>query len=170
MTKTPSPSPYSYPDWQPPDALLSYSWVIDGRLAVGPAPRRYRTLVGLGFGGALNLQQDIEPGPLREAIPADFEVFRAPIADGVIGGIPELEEIERAVEGLKSLLDRGRAYVHCFAGVGRSPSVCIAYLARYQSFDFDAALRHVLDRHPPADPTEEQIEAVRAYLRRFAPQ
>lgn len=41
-----------------------------------------------------------------------------------------------------------RVYVHCTAGLGRAPAVCIAYLYWFDSMDLDAAYKHLTDIRP----------------------
>lgn len=148
----------------PPEGLLKFSWILPQRLAVGPAPRNYRALKKLGFSAALNLQEDSEPGPAGAEVPEGFTVARVPIRDGIIGGIPTVEQIAEAVETLEDLVRQGAVYVHCFAGVGRSPMVCMAYLAGAEGKDLEEAREFVASRHIPAAPSESQLETVERYL------
>ena len=97
----------------------------------GVAPRRYGVLADLGFTAALSLQESYEDGPEHQEMPPGFTQAQVPIRDGIVGGIPSVDQIAEAVEKLHGLLDNHVVYVHCFAGVGRSPLVCAAYLARY---------------------------------------
>ena len=145
-----------------------FSWIIDDKLAVGPAPRTYHLLLRRGFTAALSLQEDSEPGPSRAEIPPGFILERVPIRDGVIGGKPTEGQLQDAVDRLHRLLGRNTVYVHCFAGVGRSPLVCVAYLARYCLMSFQDAMLHVSQRHPNTAPTEGQLETLYRYLEHIA--
>ncbi|MBN1852892.1 MAG: dual specificity protein phosphatase family protein [Pirellulales bacterium] len=62
------------------------------------------------------------------------------------------------VEALDALLKQGGpVYVHCTAGVNRSPSVVISYLIWIRGWDFDRAVNHVMDRRL-CDPYLEAIK------------
>lgn len=149
----------------PPDSLIRFSWVLDRRLAVGSAPRTYEALRRRGFTAAVSLQEDSEVGPAHETVPRDFDAFRIPIRDGVAGGVPTVEQVARAAALVKKLLDDGRTtYVHCYAGVGRSPMACVAYLARFEKMTLEEATALVLARHAFAAPNDVQVEAVDRYL------
>jgi len=66
------------------------------------------------------------------------------------------------VEALDALLQAGGpVYVHCTAGVNRSPSIVISYLIWIQGWDFDRAIDHVMD-HRWCDP---YIEVIRLAMR-----
>lgn len=53
-------------------------------------------------------------------------------------------KLPEAVQALKELLDLGHtAFVHCSAGVNRSPSTVICYLHWVQGYDLDEAVRLV---------------------------
>lgn len=148
-----------------PDSLLRYSWIVEGSVAVGPAPRNYEVLQRLGFDAAVNLQEETEPGPLGQPEPDQFTVISVPIRDGVIGGVPTVDQVTRAAESIHELVQEERSvYVHCFAGVGRSPMACIAYVARYTSTTLDEAIQRILVCHRFAEPNADQLAAVEAFL------
>ncbi len=150
----------------PPDSLLRFSWIIDARLAVGPAPRSYDALADRDFTAAVNLQEESEPGPARQPTPPGFRVIQIPMRDGIVGGVPTVDQVARAVEAIRELVEEGRkTYVHCYAGVGRSPLCCIAYLARHHDLDLREATARVVERHPMAAPNARQMGAVDRYLR-----
>ena len=143
-----------------------YSWVLDGTLAVGAAPTRYEVLERLGFSAALSLQESREGGPEHNEIPRDFTRVQVPIRDGVVGGVPTVDQVETAVTALRDLLADHVVYVHCYAGVGRSPLVCIAYLARFHAMSASEAIRFVQRQHPNADPTNGQLSTLKQFLDR----
>ena len=143
---------------------LSYSWILPGRLAVGESPQSLADLLPLGFRGVLSLQESAEPQAV-DPPPEGISYRNVAIRDGIVGGIPSQEQLERAVEALRGLIDAGLpTYVHCYAGVGRSPTVCMAYLARTEGLSLEIAYRKVLSAHPPAAPTEGQLFALAEFL------
>ena len=146
------------------ERYLRYSWIIRERLAVGEHPPSIAYLQGLGFTGALSLQELEEPGP-RDPPTPDFSFRRVPIQDGVIGGVPSSAQLEEAVEALAGLLAEGRrTYVFCYAGVGRSPLVCMAYLASSKKLPLIEGYRLVSEAHLPTEPTAGQLRALAHFL------
>jgi dual specificity protein phosphatase-like protein len=143
---------------------LRYSWIIRQRLAVGERPPSLACLADLGFSGALSLQEAEEPGP-QDQPPPDFRFHRVPIQDGLIGGVPSSAQLEQAVAALAGLLAEGRqTYVYCYAGVGRSPLVCMAYLASSRKLSLIECYRQVSDAHLPTEPTAGQLKALALFL------
>src|ERR1041385_8568423 len=126
---------------------LRYSWVVPGRLAVGEHPRSLATLAGLGFQAALSLQEEEEDGP-RDDSPPDFSFVRVPVRDGLVGGAPTPAQLKEASDAIGRFLDAGLpTYVFCYAGVGRSPLACMAYLGRTGRLSLGEAYRKVAGAH-----------------------
>ncbi len=143
---------------------LRFSWILEGMLAVGERPHSYFDLERLGFTAALNLQEEQEPNPEGQ-LPEGFLCERVSMEDGIVGGIPSIEQIRRAVNVVARFLAEGRpTYVHCYAGVGRSPTVCMAFLGRTESLSLVQAYDRVAAAHDLTDPTSEQLSALDQYL------
>lgn len=146
---------------------LRYSWIIPRRLAVGERPRSFEELSTSGFQAVLSLQEEEEGVPAGEPFPAD-RYRRVPIRDGIVGGVPTPLQIAEAVEALRRFQDQGLVtYVHCYAGVGRSPTVCMAYLASRDSLRLREAYRLVAAAHAPTAPTAGQLAALAQFLNAF---
>ncbi len=88
---------------------------------------------------------------------AGVQVRRTPVrdfdADALRRGLPQ------CVEALKDLLRDGHTvYVHCSAGINRSPSTVIAYLHWVEQLDWEQAIDQVTsNRH--CDPYLDVIQA-----------
>ena len=66
-------------------------------------------------------------------------------------------KLPACVQALDGLVRAGRTvYVHCNAGVNRSPSTVVAYLHWIRGMPLNEAVAHVLNRHP-SDPYVEAI-------------
>ena len=74
-----------------------------------------------------------------------IEVRRVPVIDFDRADLRR--NLPECVAALRELLDDGhKVYVHCTAGMGRSPSVVIAYLHWVQDLDLEEAARQVQSR------------------------
>jgi hypothetical protein len=73
-----------------------------------------------------------------------IEIWRVPIEDF---NFDDLEDkLAKAAATLNNLIRTGhRVYVHCSAGINRSPTVVIAYLYRYLGYDLKRAAQMVQD-------------------------
>lgn len=144
---------------------MRVSKILDN-LYVGACPMSQadvQQLKDLGITAVLNLQTDEDingRGIDREDVTAAYRVWRIqevrhPIRDF------DFEDLRRqlpdATAILHNLLRQGhRAYVHCTAGMNRSPTVVIAYLYWGMKWDFPDAVRFVCQNHP-CDPLVEAI-------------
>jgi hypothetical protein len=102
----------------------------------------------------LNLQTDNDMGILGVDWPRlldgyrqlGLELRRVPIHDFDSADLQR--HLPEAVAALSRLLQAGHTvYVHCTAGIGRSASTAVAYLAWAEKWGLDRAMRHVLARH-----------------------
>jgi hypothetical protein len=141
------------------------SWVLRGELAVGPAPiadEHLQTLGEEGLVAVLSLCSD-EEAPAPAGLADRFHWRRCVLPDHKAGRPPELAELRQALAQLAELAPLGPVYVHCQAGVERSPLVCMAWLMRRRSLPFFDALDYLKRVHPPTGPLPEQLASLRAW-------
>jgi len=146
--------------------VLSLDEIIPG-LFVGPCPRTegdVERLAAAGISAVLSLQTDEDLAEHQLDWPAlsgtyrrrEIEICRVPIRDFD----PEAlrEHLPEAVAALQRLREAGhRVYVHCTAGMGRSPSVVVAFLHWVRDWDLEEAAEHVIQRRW----CEPNLEAIR---------
>ena len=122
---------------------------------VGSCPRTTsdidRLARELGVTGVLNLQTDDDfetlgydwPSLARHYANKKIEVRRVPICDFDSQDLSQ--HLPLAVQTLAELLKDGRfVYVHCTQGMGRAPSVVVAYLHWIVSLSLNDAADHLL--------------------------
>jgi len=84
------------------------------------------------------------------------EVQRVPVMDFDLDDLTD--KLPACVTVLDELLRRGhKVYVHCNAGINRSPSTVVAYLHWVRNWTLDEALEHVLQRRV-CDPYTDAIQ------------
>lgn len=71
--------------------------------------------------------------------------YKVPITD--MRSIPP-EQLKEAVEWIKGHIGSHKIMVFCNAGIGRSPSVVIAYLCCVLGYSFGAAVEYVAMKRP----------------------
>jgi protein tyrosine/serine phosphatase len=139
------------------------------RVFVGSFPEDTRDIAQLkreyGVSAVLNLQTDDDFDYLEvdwEWIRAAYRherivVRRVPVRDFDTEDLRRM--LPRCVEVLEELLAAGHTvYLHCTAGVGRSPSVAVAYLHWVEGWTLDRAYEYVRMRRP-SQPNLKAIEA-----------
>lgn len=147
--------------------LKPFSWIIPNRLAVGAFPTQSYQISYLSQMGITSVLSLTEPQEM--SVPQDvynqFVWQNVAIPDGARGGVPNLEQFQQACAILSRWHQKGHVtYVHCLAGVGRSPSVCIAYLIQIEGISLQEAIGKVQEIHPPTYPDSAQIEVLQAFL------
>jgi protein-tyrosine phosphatase len=141
-------------------------------LFIGPYPQlsaHIDLMKAAGITTVLNLQTDSDiqqrcldwKGLLAYYWQVGIDCQRFPIRDfdeaDLVAKLPE------AVDLLKCLVDAGQqVYIHCTAGMGRSPAVVVTYLSRYHQQSLDEALAYVRRCRPVICPNVNAIRRVLA--------
>jgi atypical dual specificity phosphatase len=96
----------------------------------------------------------------RRATELGLTLIRCPIRDF---DIPDMRrQLPRAISTLASLQNRGlRTYVHCTAGMGRSPLVVLGFLTLVEGLHPEAAIALILAGRPQAVPAWEAYHGCR---------
>lgn len=141
--------------------------IVNGKLLVGSRPEDagdVEQLRRLGITAVLSLQSDSDlirtglswAALWRLQVERGLEVHRYSIID--FNPQDLIDKLEGAVDLLEELTTRHeRVYVHCTAGVNRSPTICIAWLFMRQDRSVDAAMEEVLRRRTVAQPYPKVI-------------
>lgn len=148
--------------------MLDLAIVIPGVLALGPAPRpgELGALEQAGITAILSLQEDLEAAPPPAAVRGRLAWARVPLADGHAGGSLRLDQLRAAVEQIRRWRQEGQTvYVHCYAGVGRAPTVCAAYLITSERLGLGEALARVKRARPTTSPTVQQLRVLAEFAR-----
>jgi protein-tyrosine phosphatase len=141
--------------------------IINDKLLVGSRPQDAADVIQLkklGISAVLSLQSDSDLSRTgmswaalwRLQIENGLEVHRLSIID--FNPRDLIDKLEDAVDQLEDLASRHeRVYVHCTAGVNRSPTVCIAWLFMRQGRTVEEAMNEVLHRRTNAQPYRQVI-------------
>jgi len=153
--------------YQGPRQPHRLSWIIPGKLAVGglPQPGDGAILARERIKVVLSLCAQSE-GTLPDEIGQNFRCLRFILPDShyILGLQPN--QLERVVELIHDHIQSQQPiYVHCLAGVERSPTACIAYLCLHQDMELWEAINSVKQAHPNTRPTEGQIQIIRELIR-----
>jgi len=87
-----------------------------------------------------------------------IEVQRVPVRD--FDGMDLRKKLPQCVQALDKLLKDGHTvYTHCNVGMGRSPTLAIAYLVQKQGWNLDDAIEHVTCCRSCSPDIEALVEA-----------
>lgn len=127
--------------------------MVTEKIYLGSAPTSVREVDLLrtrGVGAVLNLQTDLDmivrqidwASISKHYIETGIELVRYPIRD--FDPVDLQEKVAGAANALRQLIDSGHTvYVHCTAGINRSPTVVIAYFHLHLGHPLDEATRFV---------------------------
>ena len=146
--------------------LMHISPILKNKLLIGSCPMTAGDIGQLkaeGITAVLNLQTDedlrvreIDWPSMEDAYrETGIEIRRFPIAD--FSPQDMRRKLRACVGVLAGLIRAGRVvYVHCNAGINRSPTVAVAYLHWIEKWELMAAYAHVMSCRP-CDPYVQEI-------------
>jgi protein-tyrosine phosphatase len=143
---------------------MDITWVTD-RVAVGGGIWNAENMAALSRAGVTHIiDMQVEFDDTVLASPHGIEVCWNPIDDDFE---PKPREVfARGVEfGLAALEDsRAKLFVHCAAGVHRSPMMTLALLA-VMGWSLDDAMDLIEERRPSADFAEVYVRSVENFMK-----
>ena len=135
-------------------------WVLSNELAVGPAPLKkshFEYLADKNIKSILNLCNE-EEAPINQDFKSIFNFKRFTLPDHKVNKEIEIHEIKEIINIIESLKTSGAVYVHCFAGVERSPLICMAWLISKHKLSPQRALDYLMEVHKGSNPLPSQYK------------
>ena len=135
-------------------------WVLSNELAVGPAPRKkshFEYLANKNIKCILNLCNEKE-APIDDIYKSAFNFKRYTLPDHKVNKEIELYEVKEIIQIIETLLSYGAIYIHCFAGVERSPLICMAWLISKHKLSPQRALDYLMEVHKGSNPLPSQYK------------
>jgi protein-tyrosine phosphatase len=145
---------------------ISLHWIIPNRLAVGPMPtlETADSLKTAGIRSVLTLCGEDE-GKLADQVPTDYRWQRFLLPDSHYVEKMTAEKLKEAIDIAHDFIKTdGPLYVHCLAGMERSPTVCVGYLCLHEKMQVWEALNLVKSANPRTNITPDQIQVLQNLL------
>lgn len=144
-------------------------WILPTKLALGGLPssgdRAIFAQADISIVFSLCAQSE---GELPEEITQNFRCVRVILPDSRYVAALQVEQLAHVVNSIHQFIQRQQpVYVHCLAGIERSPTVCIAYLCQYHNMKLWEAFHYVKKICPRAMPTDAQLKIVQRYVGSF---
>lgn len=146
--------------------LFSVDWVIPQKLAIGRLPQagdgsqllkaKIKTVLSL-----CSEQEGVLPGEITQ----NFQCFRVVLPDRHYTTEMTAEQLAEAVDIVHQNIQKNTPiFVHCLAGIERSPTVCIAYLCKYRKMELWEAANWLKQVHSSSLPNDSGLRAIRELL------
>ena len=135
-------------------------WVLRNEIAVGPAPRKkshFEYLANKNIKSILNLCNEKE-APIDEIYKSIFNFKRFVLPDQKVNKEIEIDEIKEIIKIIESLKSFGAIYIHCYAGVERSPLICMAWLISKHKLSPQRSLDYLMEVHKGSNPLPSQYK------------
>ncbi len=142
---------------------LDFDWISLGKLAVGRAPSKeihFNFLKSKKIDFILSLCSPIE-NITPSKYQSEFVFFSNPLKDHNSKEEPKVEEYEKALKLLIHLTQRGVVYVHCLAGIERSPLTCIGWLIIVKGLNPDEAYEYCKESHSSTNPSLKHFKILK---------
>jgi len=152
---------------EPPiSGSCSMAWILPDALAFGslPLPGDSFRFHALGIRSILTLCEAIE-GTLPSDIPQQFIWQRLTLPDSRYSHHPDVPQMARVAHYIHTQISQNSPiYVHCFAGIERSPAACIAYLCQYHKLELWEAIHQVKQVRPQVVLSDLQLHTLRQLI------
>ena len=144
---------------------MRITWLLLEELAVGSAPFSTHDLDHLERDGVRVVMSlcTVEEALLPVEMAERFICARLPLPDHHHRSPPTVQQLGTVLSELTHLRRHGPVYLHCVAGVERSPLVAMAWLIQSRRMGWQAALEYVQQAHPGTSPLPEQLAVLRCF-------
>lgn len=138
-------------------------WIVRGEFAVGPLPEsleRQELLIKEGICSILTLCREDEGTPPKSLL-SKVSWKRVVLDDSHSELAMDAENLARAIDQAEEYIQSSAPlYIHCVAGMERSPSVCVGYLCKYKGLKLWEALNWVKQANPKTNILDSQLRAI----------
>lgn len=135
-----------------------FSWLRSRRLAIGGFPKEEQHWASLEAAGFRKVFSCCDPSEAPWNPPHHWRSERLALPDHRRSVAPSAEILHEGLDRLQKLLQGDDAlYLHCWAGMERSPLMAIGLLCREESISIFEALRQVRSLHPEAKPITKHL-------------
>jgi hypothetical protein len=143
-----------------------FSWLRTRRLALGGFPSQPEHWQALEAAGIRQVFSCCDPAEASWEPPGHWNSSQLTLPDHRCSTPPTAAQLHQALEQLEGMLtsDQRPLYLHCWAGMERSPLLAVGLLCRMESFPFFDALSQVRSLHPPAKPITAHLVVLEQLL------
>jgi hypothetical protein len=149
---------------------FSFSWIITGKLAIGPMPRDqedWNLLEKSGIKKRFSCCYSEEH--IFTPIPQDWKSSGVSLPDHRLQEVLTPEKLRLALTEALNLLsqDQSPMYLHCFAGQERSALLATGIVSITEKKDLFEGLAYIRQCYPRARPLYEHLDILEKVLKTF---
>tara|TARA_A100001011_G_C13807702_1_gene633587 strand:+ start:33 stop:482 length:450 start_codon:yes stop_codon:yes gene_type:complete len=143
-------------------------WVLQNEIAVGPIPKTFRDIDELKNKKIIWIFSlcDIKEFPIDINYEDYFSCKRVILPDHKYKRPLTIDQLNLALDTLAEIIETGPVYIHCLAGVERSPLVCMAWLMQNHNLTLTQSLDYLMDIHKGTNPLPEQLRLLHLIKKR----
>ena len=143
--------------------MIKFNWILINKLALGSLPRElndFEKLHEKGIKSIMSLCSKEETNISKEIIQEikKFEIIQYPLPDHRYNKLPSTNEVNEAIEILNNLIKKGPVFIHCYAGLERSPLICMAWLIKYKKLKIFESLQYMMEVNKGTNPLPGQLK------------
>ena len=143
---------------------MRINWILVNKIALGDAPLTVNDLNKLKINSIKSVltlcsEEELKLPKVKDDKNIKFERF--PLPDHKHKNLITLEQINSAIFKIEELLISGPCFIHCYAGVERSPLICIAWLIKKENITLESALRYIMGIHKGTNPLQSQLNVLK---------
>ena len=142
---------------------IQINWVLNNKLAVGPVPRkmedlkalknnRIRWILSLCSENEVNVEVNYEENFCCKRIVLPDHKYKEDLT---------IDKLNLAINTLAEIIEIGPVYIHCVAGIERSPLVCMAWLVKHYDLSPTQALEYLMDVNTGTNPLPKQFRLLK---------
>ena len=139
--------------------ISKIDWILINQFGIGPQPSNEEDLFLLRDNGIISIlsvcyeYEILIPKEIKKI----FNHRVSSIPDHKKGYLPTKKEINQTIQVLHDLINLGPVYMHCFAGIERSPLISMAYLVKFKNLNPEQSLDYLMQAHPGTNPLSKQL-------------
>ena len=140
--------------------IIKLDWILSNEIAIGSAPKNNEDINELKkkkINGILSLCSN-EENPFNVKLKDFFYCKNILLPDHKYKYTLSIDQLNLALENLSLLKREGAVYVHCLAGVERSPLVCMGWLVKNHNLTPTQALDYLMNVHYGTNPLPDQLK------------
>ena len=138
---------------------IKIDWVLNDQLAIGAAPRDNNDLKVLKKSGFVWIFSLCSKEEINVEVNFEdyFSCKRVILPDHKYKEALTIDQLNLATNTLAEIIESGPVYIHCVAGIERSPLVCMAWLVKNYNLTPTQALDYLMDVHKGTNPLPAQL-------------